>query len=47
MLWDMEVEDRLMPFMDKFVLKKYGIKAQIVERKFVVYPDGKHDEVNL
>ena len=42
-----ELEDKAMPFMVDFVKKKYGIDAERVERKNIIYPDGKFDELNI
>jgi hypothetical protein len=41
------LEDKAMPFMNDFVKKNYGIDAHRVERKNIVYPDGKYDELNI
>jgi len=41
------LEDKAMPFMADFVKKNYGIDAQRVERKNIVYPNGKYDELNI
>lgn len=41
------IEDKIIPFMPDFVKKNYGIDAVLVERKNIVYPDGKFDELNI
>jgi predicted nuclease with TOPRIM domain len=41
------LEDKTMPFMVDFVKKSYGIDADRVERKNIVYPNGKYDELNI
>ena len=41
------IEDKYIPYMDDFVLKQYGIIANSVERRFIEYPDGRYDEVNI
>ncbi|MEZ0328927.1 MAG: hypothetical protein ABWK15_05130 [Dissulfuribacterales bacterium] len=41
------IEDRLMPFMKRFVPKIYGASVQKVERKNVRYSKGNFDEVNI
>jgi hypothetical protein len=41
------LEDKAMPFMVDFVKKIYGIDADRVERKNIVYPNGKYDELNI
>jgi hypothetical protein len=41
------LEDKAMPFMVDFVKKNYGIDADRVERKNIVYPNGNYDELNI
>ena len=41
------IEDKIMPYMPDFVKKSYGIDAVLVERKNIVYPNGKYDELNI
>lgn len=41
------LEDKIMPFMPDFVKKNYGMDATLVERRNIVYPDGKYDELNI
>ncbi len=41
------LEDKIMPFMPDFVKKNYGIDTTLIERKNIVYPDGKFDELNI
>jgi predicted nuclease with TOPRIM domain len=41
------LEDKAMLFMADFVKKNYGINADRVERKNIVYPNGNHDELNI
>jgi hypothetical protein len=41
------LEDKTIPFMVDFVKKNYGIDANRVERKNIVYPNGKYDELNI
>jgi hypothetical protein len=41
------LEDKIMPFMPDFVKKNYGMDAEIVERRNIVYPDGRFDELNI
>jgi hypothetical protein len=42
-----KLQDKAMPFMADFVKKNYGIDAHRVERKNIVYPNGKYDELNI
>jgi len=41
------LEDKIMPFMKNFAFKEYNITAENVERTFIEYPDGNHDELNI
>jgi len=41
------LEDRMFPAMKGFLLHRYGVEAQVLERTYIVYPSGKHDEVNI
>ena len=41
------IEDKYLFLMEDFALHQYGIKISRAERKFIPYPDGKTDEVNL
>lgn len=41
------LEDKVMPYMVDFVKKNYGIEAELVKRKNIVYPNGKYDELNI
>lgn len=41
------IEDRLMPHIPKFVDTAFGIRADIVDRRNIVYPDGSYDEANI
>jgi len=41
------LEDKVIPFMVDFVKKNYGIDAELVERKNILYPNGKYDELNI
>jgi hypothetical protein len=41
------IEDRLMPHIPKFAERIFGIQAGRVDRRNVIYPDGKYDEVNI
>jgi len=41
------IEDRLMPHIPEFVDTAFGIRAEIVDRRNIVYPDGSYDEANI
>jgi hypothetical protein len=41
------LEDKIIPLMPEFVKYHYGIDARIVERKNLIYPDGRFDEMNI
>lgn len=41
------IEDRLMPQIPEFVDTAFGIRADIVDRRNIVYPDGSYDEANI
>jgi len=42
------LEDKVMLYMMKeFARDEYGIEAEVVGRKNIVYPDGRYDEVNI
>lgn len=41
------IEDRLMPHLPAFCERMFGIRADVVDRRYIIYPDGRHDEANL
>ena len=41
------IEDKLMPHIPEFVDTVFGIRADIVDRRNIVYSDGSHDEANI
>jgi hypothetical protein len=41
------LEDKIMPYMLDFVKKNYGMDAKVVERRNIVYPEGRFDELNI
>ncbi len=41
------LEDRIFPYIREFVLKEYGVKAKILDRRNIIYPDGGFDEANI
>ena len=41
------LEDKLFPFIWDFAKKNYQVDVESVERKYMVYPDGRSDELNI
>ncbi len=41
------LEDRIFPYMEKFVRKEYGVETEVLDRRNIVYPDGRFDEANI
>jgi hypothetical protein len=41
------LEDKLLPFMKFFIKNQYNYKVNVVDRRNIIYPDGKFDEINL
>jgi len=41
------IEDKIMPYIRDFGKKEFGSDIRLVERKNLVYPDGKYDEINI
>jgi inorganic pyrophosphatase len=41
------IEDRMIPHLPAFVKKEFGVDLTRVDRRNVIYPTGKYDEVNL
>jgi predicted nuclease with TOPRIM domain len=41
------IEDRLMPHLPAFCERLFGIRVDVVDRRYIVYADGRHDEANL
>jgi hypothetical protein len=41
------IEDRMIPHLPAFVKKEFGVALTRVDRRNVIYPTGKYDEVNL
>lgn len=44
---DYVLGNKVMLYMREFVRDEYGIEAEVIEPKDVVYPDGRYDEVNI
>ena len=41
------LEDKIMLYMYDFVRDEYGVEVELVERRNIIYPDGRYDEVNI
>ncbi len=41
------LEDKIMLYMYDFARDEYGVEVEVVERRNIVYPDGRYDEVNI
>lgn len=41
------IEDRLIPHIKHFALQEFGMEVTLVDRRNIVYSDGKYDEINL
>ncbi len=41
------LEDKLMPHLRAFGLTEFGITVSRVDRRYILYPDDKHDEINM
>ncbi len=41
------IEDKIIPYIADFGKKEFGIDVGLVERKNIVYPDGRYDEINI
>ncbi len=41
------LEDRLMPYIPEYARLEFGLDVESLDRKNVIYPDGKYDEVNI
>ncbi|MCX7793159.1 MAG: hypothetical protein N2257_01950 [Thermodesulfovibrionales bacterium] len=41
------LEDKIMPYIPDFAKKEYGIEVTLVDRRNLVYPDGRYDELNI
>ncbi|MEE4359666.1 MAG: hypothetical protein V2I97_24555, partial [Desulfococcaceae bacterium] len=42
-----EIEDRIIPHMYDFGKREFDTDVKLVERRNLVYPDGKYDEINI
>lgn len=40
-------EDKVLPCMERFALSEFGINAEDVGRKIIVYPEGGYDELKI
>ncbi|EFI35916.1 hypothetical protein Dthio_PD3357 [Desulfonatronospira thiodismutans ASO3-1] len=41
------LEDRLMPYIPEYARLEFGLEVESLDRKNVIYPDGRYDEVNI
>ena len=41
------LEDRIFPYLKEFARREYGIKVDVLDRRNIIYPDGKFDEINI
>ncbi len=41
------LEDKIMPYIPDFARKEFGIETVLIDRRNIVYPDGRYDEVNV
>ena len=41
------LEDKIMLYMYDFARDEFGVEVEVIERKNIVYPDGRYDEVNI
>jgi alanyl-tRNA synthetase len=41
------LEDKIMPYIYDFAKKEFSVDVNIVDRRNIIYPDGKYDEINI
>ena len=41
------IEDDCIPYIEQFALNQYGAVISVVDRRYLEYPNGKSDEINL
>ncbi len=41
------LEDKIMPYISDFAKKEFAIETLLIDRRNIVYPDGRFDEVNI
>jgi len=41
------LEDTIMKYIHDYALKEYGIAISTVDRRYITYPDGRYDEINI
>lgn len=41
------LEDKIFPYIYDFVKKEFGVEVEILDRRNVIYSDGRYDEVNI
>ncbi len=38
---------RIFPFIEEFARREYGIEIEVLDRRNIVYPDGRFDQANI
>jgi len=41
------LEDRIFPFLEEFARREFGIEVDLLDRRNIVYPDGRFDQANI
>ena len=41
------LEDKVIPYIKEFAKIEYGIEVEVLDRRNIIYPDGRFDEVNI
>ena len=41
------LEDKLIPLMPSFIKNRYGFETKVVDRRNIIYQNGKFDEINI
>ncbi len=41
------LEDKIFPYIYDFIKKEYGFEVEVLDRRNVIYSDGRYDEVNI
>jgi len=41
------LEDKIFPYLYDFARKEYGVEVEVVDRRNILYTDGRFDEVNI
>lgn len=40
-------EEKIFPYIYDFVKKEFGVEVEVLDRRNVIYSDGRYDEVNI